>query len=85
VNGHMLHALGITHVVSVGTCKIHSTSEVPRLNWRIGECAILPPEETSPTFGIASGKPHGYGSLWLEEREGRIKVLDIQVGYSCFC
>lgn len=61
-NAYMLHALGITHVVSVG------------------ECALIPPEH-APTkhgafqAGLSTAKP---GSLWIEEREGRIKVLDIK-------
>ncbi|KAK7691278.1 hypothetical protein QCA50_004671 [Cerrena zonata] len=73
-NVYMLHALGITHVVSVG------------------ECALVPPPlhaqtsaEHSHTFNTSSacqfvpGKgPGGQGSLWIEEREGRIKVLDIK-------
>lgn len=55
----MLHALGITHVVSVG------------------ECALIPPENGSGSYttGFQTAKP---GSLWIEEREGRIKVLDIK-------
>lgn len=55
----MLHALGITHVVSVG------------------ECALVPPVNRHRSFqpGSATAKP---GSLWIEEREGRIKVLDIK-------
>lgn len=63
----MLHALGITHVVSVG------------------ECALVPPEniatdESSSGYQFIAGKgPKGEGSLWIEEREGRIKVLDIKV------
>ena len=72
----MLHALGITHVVSVG------------------ECALVPPPQNSndssvdssvicarPTPGahfVAGRGPGGQGSLWIEEREGRIKVLDIK-------
>ncbi|GJE89850.1 dual specificity phosphatase domain-containing protein [Phanerochaete sordida] len=58
-NAYMLHALGITHVVSVG------------------ECALIPPEHGQGAFqaGLATAKP---GSLWIEEREGRIKVLDIK-------
>lgn len=64
----MLHALGITHVVSVG------------------ECALVPPPHdnasgntngSGPQF-IAGKGPGGQGSLWIEEREGRIKVLDIK-------
>lgn len=63
----MLHALGITHVVSVG------------------ECALVPPPNiaTSDSPGgyhlVAGRGPGGHGSLWMEEREGRIKVLDIKV------
>ena len=70
----MLHALGITHVVSVG------------------ECALVPPPHHMPSGGmnqachrpspnahfIAGKGPGGHGSLWIEEREGRIKVLDIK-------
>src|SRR5271168_1763864 len=70
----MLHALGITHVVSVG------------------ECALVPPPYHIPSNGmnqtcyrpgphahfIAGKDPGGHGSLWIEEREGRIKVLDIK-------
>jgi len=54
----MLHALGITHVVSVG------------------ECALIPP----PEYKNPSCSPprERRASLWIEEREGRIKVLDIQ-------
>jgi dual specificity MAP kinase phosphatase len=68
----MLHALGITHVVSVG------------------ECALVPPPHLNGTGGaqgvrigpaahyIAGRGSGGQGSLWIEEREGRIKVLDIK-------
>ena len=56
-NAFMLHALGITHVVSVG------------------ECALVPPEHAHGAAGAPTAKP---GSLWIEEREGRIKVLDIK-------
>lgn len=57
----MLHALGITHVVSVGECAL-----IPPINWDDSE---------EPSHGRRVGKD---GSLWTEEREGRIKVLDIQ-------
>ncbi|KAK0500117.1 hypothetical protein EDD18DRAFT_1437859 [Armillaria luteobubalina] len=58
-NVYMLHALGITHVVSVG------------------ECALIPPPNVPGQF--VPGKGFGkHGSLWIEERAGRIKVLDIQ-------
>ncbi|THH08579.1 hypothetical protein EW145_g2615 [Phellinidium pouzarii] len=62
----MLHALGITHVVSVG------------------ECALVPPsniatDDSSGGYHLVAGRgPGGHGSLWMEEREGRIKVLDIK-------
>ncbi|KAI0695367.1 hypothetical protein BC835DRAFT_951578 [Cytidiella melzeri] len=55
-NAYMLHALGITHVVSVG------------------ECALVPPDNGGTHCG-STAKP---GSLWIEEKEGRIKVLDIK-------
>lgn len=71
----MLHALGITHVVSVGECAL-----VP---------PICPAPDTVPTPGsqfafggnsqfVYGSGPGGQGSLWIEEREGRIKVLDIK-------
>ena len=64
----MLHALGSTHVVSVG------------------ECALVPPSNlashdssTGGGYHLVAGRgPNGIGSLWIEEREGRIKVLDIK-------
>ena len=56
-NAYMLHALGITHVVSVG------------------ECALVPPPEYK---NPCSPPRERRASLWIEEREGRIKVLDIQ-------
>ncbi|KAH8117945.1 hypothetical protein DFH11DRAFT_1687033 [Phellopilus nigrolimitatus] len=65
-NAYMLHALGITHVVSVG------------------ECALVPPSNIatgdSPSgYHLVAGRgPGGHGSLWMEEREGRMKVLDIK-------
>ncbi|KZV94697.1 hypothetical protein EXIGLDRAFT_736446 [Exidia glandulosa HHB12029] len=65
-NAYMLHALGITHVVSVG------------------ECALVPPPSALGVAGGVGGPrfcatgPHAQGSLWIEEREGRIKVLDIK-------
>ncbi len=74
-NVYMLHALGITHVVSVG------------------ECALVPPPHhmvphaggmgvyTAPSSGTHHISGRGFsshGSLWIEEREGRIKVMDIK-------
>ena len=67
----MLHALGITHVVSVGECAL-----VPP--------PVYPPSSSPSTPDGACGNngascpPKEHASLWIEEREGRIKVLDIQ-------
>ncbi len=71
----MLHALGITHVVSVGECALVPPSH---LNMSYagppGACAM-----PNPNAHFVPGKgPGGQGSLWIEEREGRIKVLDIK-------
>ncbi|CCA74119.1 related to protein tyrosine phosphatase PPS1 [Serendipita indica DSM 11827] len=60
-NAYMLHALGITHVVSVG------------------ECALVPPQgntSQAAEYRFSYGGKvlgAGPGSLWIEEREGRIK------------
>jgi len=71
----MLHALGITHVVSVGECALipppyhmHGGSADSS-----GACHPRP----GPAGHFMKG-PGGHGSLWIEEREGRIKVLDIK-------
>ncbi|KZT02250.1 uncharacterized protein LAESUDRAFT_730433 [Laetiporus sulphureus 93-53] len=74
-NAYMLHALGITHVVSVGECALMPP---PNLQASTSEssCAyagVNPNAQFIPGHG-----PHGHGSLFVEEREGRIKVLDIQ-------
>jgi dual specificity MAP kinase phosphatase len=69
----MLHALGITHVVSVGECALvppHHDSEATA-------ATCHRPTSSSAQF-IAGKGPDGQGSLWIEEREGRIKVLDIK-------
>lgn len=75
-NAYMLHALGITHVVSVG------------------ECALVPPDHHpysshqhlphTPSLSPGSSTTLK-GSLWVEEREGRIKVLDIKVRFFFDC
>ncbi|VDC07621.1 unnamed protein product [Peniophora sp. CBMAI 1063] len=73
-NAYMLHALGITHVVSVGECALVPPS---------ASSACPSPSSSAPGPGIA-GPPTGHigrrrqGSLYIEEREGRIKVLDIK-------
>jgi dual specificity MAP kinase phosphatase len=74
-NVYMLHALGITHVVSVGECALvppphHMTPH----SGGIGICHL---PGSGPHYIPGKG-PSGHGSLWIEEREGRIKVLDIK-------
>ncbi|KAJ3838659.1 hypothetical protein F5878DRAFT_161582 [Lentinula raphanica] len=73
-NVYMLQALGITHVVSVGECALvppdsHNARgrEIPHLNHIQGSNHFIPSKSSSHQ-----------GSLWIEERAGRIKVLDIQ-------
>ncbi|KAL4075061.1 hypothetical protein V8B97DRAFT_1949258 [Scleroderma yunnanense] len=75
-NAYMLHALGITHVVSVGECAL-----VPPLqpSNTAGNLTPVPPLQWSSDAEFAAGQGlGGSGSLWIEEREGRIKVLDIK-------
>ncbi|THH31494.1 hypothetical protein EUX98_g2692 [Antrodiella citrinella] len=72
-NAYMLHALGITHVVSVGECALvppphHYAGTPPSTSY--GTC---PTPEAYHQY-----VPGGPSSLWIEEREGRIKVLDIK-------
>jgi len=71
----MLHALGITHVVSVGECALvppphHMTPHSSGM----GICQL---PGVGPYYMPGKG-PSGHGSLWIEEREGRIKVMDIK-------
>ena len=71
----MLHALGITHVVSVGECALvppHHDGDAST-----GGVSCHRPSGSGAQF-IAGKGPGGQGSLWIEEREGRIKVLDIK-------
>ncbi|PPQ92589.1 hypothetical protein CVT25_007281 [Psilocybe cyanescens] len=77
-NVYMLHALGITHVVSVGECALvpppHHMSMHGGGGGSSGAC-----HRPGPGAHFVPGKgPGGHGSLWIEEREGRIKVLDIK-------
>ena len=70
----MLHALGITHVVSVGECAL-----VPPPHHIPGGVGGSMNHRPGPNAHFIAGKgPGGHGSLWIEEREGRIKVLDIK-------
>lgn len=81
----MLHALGITHVVSVGECAlVPPVCPMPPPNGVVepGTQVSLNGEgngngNSNTSFVYGSG-PNGQGSLWIEEREGRIKVLDIK-------
>lgn len=66
----MLHALGVTHVVSVGECAL-----VPPPSQNTGNGGRADNHATSTRGSKSSARQ---GSLWLEEREGRIKVLDIK-------
>lgn len=52
----------------------------------VGECALVPPSSNQMSQAAEyrfsyGGKVLGAGpgSLWIEEREGRIQVLDIKV------
>ena len=92
----MLHALGITHVVSVGECALVPPPHHIPSGSGIGIGGIGSSSGSSggggggggmnqgchrpgPNAHFIAGKgPGGHGSLWIEEREGRIKVLDIK-------
>lgn len=73
----MLHALGITHVVSVGECAL-----VPPSSQQHGRGYYTDAHQgdylTPPPGGHGQFVHRKEGSLWIEEREGRIKVLDIK-------
>ncbi|KAF9260009.1 hypothetical protein L218DRAFT_933001 [Marasmius fiardii PR-910] len=86
-NVYMLQALGITHVVSVGECALippgyghgqphHQMTQHPFYPKGTGH--HYSHANTLPMHGHASSAPPTPGSLFLEERAGRIKVLDIQ-------
>ncbi|EIN10084.1 hypothetical protein PUNSTDRAFT_86633 [Punctularia strigosozonata HHB-11173 SS5] len=68
-NAYMLHALGITHVVSVGECALVPPQHIP--------AHMVNARTTGPQY-VPGKVPGCHGSLWIEEREGRIKVLDIK-------
>lgn len=71
-NAYMLHALGITHVVSVGECAL-----IPPPTGSSAGTAVLPSATKTPSSIVIDGSERR-GSLYTEEREGRIKVLDIK-------
>ena len=73
-NAYMLHALGITHVVSVGECALIP----PPADSPAGMTIVTPGAAKIPTSVAACGGSDRRGSLYIEEREGRIKVLDIK-------
>lgn len=76
----MLHALGITHVVSVGECALIPPPEHQALCNRdsSGDYSFNDCPPSSHSHFVAGKGPGNSGSLWIEERAGRIKVLDIQ-------
>jgi len=81
----MLHALGITHVVSVGECALVPPPTPSPLSAEDGDHYGMA-TVTSDTYSYSApsvrydvGKESWMqGNLWIEEREGRIKVLDIK-------
>ncbi|KAF4613664.1 hypothetical protein D9613_007466 [Agrocybe pediades] len=82
-NVYMLHALGITHVVSVGECALvpppHHSMQGGHTNNGGSGGGGAACHRPGPGAHFVPGKgPGGQGSLWIEEREGRIKVLDIK-------
>jgi len=72
-NAYMLHALGITHVVSVGECALVP----PPITGCAGTMTTQGMTKHSSDVGPGSSSERR-GSLYIEEREGRIKVLDIK-------
>jgi len=73
----MLHALGITHVVSVGECALVPPVGVPQHQENGHGIASA----SAPEYQVVFGSTAHRGSLWREEKEGRIKVLDIKVHF----
>lgn len=74
----MLHALGITHVVSVGECALVPPPGHCHCSASGEACVSCSPAHGANAHFIPGKGPGNQGSLWIEEREGRIKVLDIQ-------
>lgn len=74
-NAYMLHALGITHVVSVGECALIPP---PTDSDSSTGAAATPVPKKAPNSIVMSGGSERRGSLYIEEREGRMKVLDIK-------
>ncbi|KAG8964004.1 tyrosine/serine/threonine protein phosphatase pps1 [Tulasnella sp. 408] len=77
-NAYMLHALGITHVVSVGECALIPPANDGYTTYAHNQSgAYQVTTGSTGTNGFLPGRPRS-GSLWVEEKEGRIKVLDIK-------
>ncbi|KIO26742.1 hypothetical protein M407DRAFT_23938 [Tulasnella calospora MUT 4182] len=77
-NAYMLHALGITHVVSVGECALIPPANDGYTTYGHNQSGSYQVTTGSTgTNGFLPGRPRS-GSLWVEEKEGRIKVLDIK-------
>ncbi|KAG8951298.1 tyrosine/serine/threonine protein phosphatase pps1 [Tulasnella sp. 424] len=77
-NAYMLHALGITHVVSVGECALIPPANDGYTTYGHNQSGSYQVTTGSTgTNGYMPGRPRS-GSLWVEEKEGRIKVLDIK-------
>ncbi|KAJ7041743.1 protein-tyrosine phosphatase-like protein [Mycena alexandri] len=75
---YMLHALGITHVVSVGKCAlIPPPGHCPSTADSCTSAACRAHHNSNAHFIQGKG-PGTQGSLWIGEREGRITVLDIK-------
>ncbi|KAF8269879.1 hypothetical protein EI94DRAFT_1572806, partial [Lactarius quietus] len=72
-NAYMLHALGITHVVSVGECALIPPPNTGSAGMAATQSTTKPSSDAGPC-----SPPERRGSLYIEEREGRIKVLDIK-------
>jgi dual specificity MAP kinase phosphatase len=72
-NVYMLHALGITHVVSVGECAL-----IPPPTDSSTGTAVSPAPTKARNSIVMGGGSERRGSLYIEEREGRMKVLDIK-------
>ncbi len=76
----MLHALGITHVVSVGECALIPPPNDGYTTYGHNQSGSYQmTASTCPAPGMRQAIRPGNGSLWVEEKEGRIKVLDIKV------
>lgn len=74
----MLHALGITHVVSVGESALVKPPNVDDGESTANASSPGPTTQMNGSATLLANGPGGHGSLWVEQREGRIKVLDIQ-------